>query len=49
MSMAAPMIDPALLRMFDVVRASDPEKLSGQFRVFARKGLSQARQRLMRR
>ncbi|MBW4657019.1 MAG: hypothetical protein KME20_28825 [Kaiparowitsia implicata GSE-PSE-MK54-09C] len=34
--MAATMIDPGLLTMFDVVRASDPEKLSGQFRVFER-------------
>jgi AraC-like DNA-binding protein len=36
MPMAATMIDPALLTMFDVVRASDPEKLSGQFRVSER-------------
>jgi AraC-like DNA-binding protein len=33
MAMAAPTIDPALLAMFDVVRAKDPGDLSGNFRV----------------
>lgn len=34
--MAAPMIDPGALAMFDVVRASDPETLNGQFQVSER-------------
>jgi len=33
MLMAGPVIDSALLTTFDIVQATDPEKLSGQFRV----------------
>lgn len=36
MPMAVPTIDPALLTMFDVVRARDPDDLSGKLRVTER-------------